>query len=312
MFEIQFRAMGSEILVVMDSEKDAAREALQWVPIWFENWEQSLSRFREDSELTRVNQSEGRWIAVSETFWNVLEVARVGYLQSGGLVSPMLLRELQGMGYTSSFDELLKDENNKEFWLPTPGSGSQNWEIGMQPEGRLMQLPSEIRLDFGGFAKGWAAQECMQRLAALGPVLVNAGGDISISEAARGETEWQVGVESAFEGGEELLSVRLASRGMATSGKDKRRWRQGDEARHHIIDPRSARPAESNVLRCTVIAPDVLQAEMAAKLVLILGAEEGLAWLDDRGEISGLLIMEDGELRYSNQFEEMTTKELSR
>ena len=89
-------------------------------------------------------------------------------------------------------------------------------------------------------------------------------------------------------------------------------WQQSDEARHHIIDPRSARPADSDVLRCTVIAPDVLQAEMAAKLVLILGAEEGLAWLDERAEISGLLIMEDGELHYSHHFEKMKIMELSR
>jgi thiamine biosynthesis lipoprotein len=155
-------------------------------------------------------------------------------------------------------------------------------------------LPPGVRLDLGGIAKGWAGVQAMERLRQFGPTLVDAGGDIAVSGPRADGSPWPIGVANPF-APEELLEVLLIARGgVATSGCDYRRWRQGAVWRHHIIDPRSRQPAATDVLTATVIAPQLRLAETGAKVALILGSVEGLAWINARPHLAGLLVHADG------------------
>jgi thiamine biosynthesis lipoprotein len=71
---------------------------------------------------------------------------------------------------------------------------------------------------------------------------------------------------------------------------------QDGQWKHHIIDPRTGLSARTDVLTATVLAPDVLQAEVAAKVALILGSREGLQWIEERPWLAGLLVLGNGEL----------------
>jgi thiamine biosynthesis lipoprotein len=126
-----------------------------------------------------------------------------------------------------------------------------------------------MRLDLGGVAKGWAADQAAQRLASTGPVLVDAGGDISISGPMADGLGWPIAVANPFAPDDSLGLVRIVQGAVATSGRDYRHWQRGGIEQHHIIDPRSGRPAETDVLSATVIAPDGPSAEMAAKVALL-------------------------------------------
>ena len=77
------------------------------------------------------------------------------------------------------------------------------------------------------------------------------------------------------------MCIRDSCCGVATSATDRRRWMQGDSLRHHIIDPHTGRSAESDVVSVTIVAPTAVEAETAAKSVLIRGSVEGLDWLED-------------------------------
>ncbi|MEJ2353961.1 MAG: FAD:protein FMN transferase, partial [Anaerolineales bacterium] len=90
--------------------------------------------------------------------------------------------------------------------------------------------------------------------------------------------------------------LRLGRCGVATSGRNYRRWQRGGAWKHHIIDPRTGEPAATDVLSATVIAPTVLEAEVATKVVLILGSREGLAWLGAKPNYAGLVVLEDGQV----------------
>jgi thiamine biosynthesis lipoprotein len=96
----------------------------------------------------------------------------------------------------------------------------------------------------------------------------------------------------------------LGVNGVATSGTDYRRWKQGGRWSHHIIDPRCGQPAQTDVVTATVIAPNAMQAEMAAKAALILGSEQGLAWIEERPEFQGMLVLENGDILYSNHMDQ--------
>jgi len=132
--------------------------------------------------------------------------------------------------------------------------------------GRRIELGPGVRLDLGGIVKGYAADRCAQQLAPLGPCLVNAGGDLAVA-GSRSQGPWPVGVHVP----NGRLTLAVAAGGLATSGRDRRRWRQRGEERHHLIDPATCRPAQGGPLTVTVAAPSATDAEVAAKSIFLAG-----------------------------------------
>ena len=297
--KLEFRAMGCQMLVAIDSPQKPAE--LELVPAWFEDWEQIFSRFRLDSELSMVNRRAGMPTQVSQEFADVFEIALDVERMSGGMVTPVLLDSLLRAGYDRSFDLLAPQQvfSYPEPILSLPRLGEVDWDAAT----RTICSPPDLHLDFGGIVKGWAATRAVERLKEIGSSLVDAGGDIAVSGPQADGQPWPIGVANPFNPTENLGLLQIEGGGVATSGRDRRRWLQGSHWNHHIIDPRSGAPAETDVLTATVIAPSVIQAETAAKTCLILGSQDGLVWLEADPALAGMLVLEDGQCLYSNHFE---------
>jgi thiamine biosynthesis lipoprotein len=288
--KITFTAMGSQMMAALEVDPEQAEIILPQVPQWIEEWEQSLSRFRPDSELSRLNRSQGKMIRVSETFWDVLNLSLQTEHTSQGLVTPAVLNALEAAGYSKDFDLIRSGgfQINQEF----TSKASLEDLIILEKE-KLVLLPKGLRLDFGGVAKGWAAQRVVDKLQKYGPTLMDAGGDIMSGSALLDGSPWPIAIGDPFQPEDDLEMLYLAGEGVATSGQDYRIWSLNGTRMHHIIDIRTGRPAESDVFSVTVVAPDVIQAEMAAKVVLILGSEEGLSWLEDQPDHAGYIVRMD-------------------
>jgi thiamine biosynthesis lipoprotein len=294
MISREFRSMGCQMAVHLDTDEDRAR-ILGAVPGWFEEWEQSLSRFRGDSELSLVNRNPGMWQHVSDNFWQVFELALEIYSFSDGLVTPAVLPALEHAGYEVSFEPggTFSGKSTHPAALEVPDF----LDIQFSPTRQEIRLPEGMRLDFGGIAKGWSAHQAMLRLAAYGPVLVNAGGDISVSGPRINGTPWKVGIIDPLQPERDIVHVSLASGGLATSGKDYRAWRQNGILRHHIIDPRTGSPAMTEILTSSVIAATIMEAEAAAKVLFIHGLDDGDTWLAEHPNLAALQVTDDGCLR---------------
>ena len=292
--------MGSEMLAVLESS--VISQTLPAVPQWFEEWEQVLSRFRYNSELTRLNQIHERPVQVSEVLWDVFQAARRAEQMTDGLVTPTVLNAMIDAGYDRPFDEMV------DLSIPLTGSintvDSPRMEVTSRQADRTISLSRGIGLDFGGVAKGWAAHHAMERLQGEGPALVNAAGDIALSGPRADGCPWQIGVADPFHHGEEIEVLFLNRCGVATSGKDRRRWLRDGVLKHHIINPITNQPAETDVLTVTVIAPNVMQAEAAAKAAFIQGSGPGLEWIEARPEFAALFILDDGQMIYSQKMED--------
>jgi thiamine biosynthesis lipoprotein len=310
MRQVTFRAMGCHMLAAIDTDDIQADEQLRRAPAWFARWEQRLSRFRPDSELARVNARAGQPTRVSPVFWSVLQAAAQAASESDGLVTPTVLDALAAAGYDRTFDELGRmDQRSVDAAAIAQGfpaaarpSPAHNWRtILLDPHHRTIRLPPGMRLDLGGIAKGWAGAQALERLRHLGPTLVDVGGDIAVSGPRVDSAPWPIGIANPFTPEELLELVLVLSGGVATSGRDYRRWLQGTAWRHHIIDPRSGQPAATDVLSATVIAPQVLAAEVGAKVALILGSVDGLAWIEARSHLAALLVREDGTVIRSSR-----------
>jgi thiamine biosynthesis lipoprotein len=299
---LPFRAMGCEMLAIMDHDSESAPPELDRIPTWFEAWEQTLSRFRIDSELSRLNQTYDLPVEVSETFWDVFQTVQWADQFTGGLVTPTVLDAVLEAGYDRSFDSLPRYQSG-----PMMSLLAEIHPLSMviaDEATHSICLPQGVHLDFGGVAKGWAAHQTVERLQTEGPILMNAGGDIAISDPRAGGELWAVGVSNPFEAGRDLEVLHLKRCGVATSGKDRRHWSQNGLLRHHIINPLTGQPAETDVLTATIVAPTVMEAEASAKAALILGREKGMEWIESDSALAGLLILDNGEILYSQRMQE--------
>ncbi len=226
----------------------------------FAEWEQTFSRFRADSELSRVNARSGTPVLVSELFARAVEAALAVAEETGGLVDPTLGRALEEAGYVADLDELVED--------PAPaGPGSPGRWRSVAYRDRLLTFPAHVWLDLNGVVKALAVDAAVALL--RHGWFVSAGGDLAVRSP--------LVVELPLGG-----SVELRRGALATSGSVKRRWLRGGEVQHHLIDPRSGRPADSPWQQVTVCGATCLAADTAAKSAFLVG-EAGPAWLDARG-----------------------------
>jgi thiamine biosynthesis lipoprotein len=296
---LHFFAMGCQMLAVVDAAGARAAERLRRVSGWFAVWERRLSRFRPGSELARLNCSGGAPTRVSPVLAEAIGAAVGAARLSGGLVTPTALAALEAAGYDRPFAELAPEIAGQAHAPRLPADWRQ---LKLDPAARAVALPAGARLDLGGTAKGWAAAEAARRLSSAGPALVDAGGDIVVSGPMADGGPWPIAIASPFGAAEAPLGVlQLAAGAVATSGRDYRRWRQGGEERHHLIDPRTGRPADTDLLTATVVAGDVVSAEAAAKVALLLGSRDGMAWIEARPGLAAMLALADGRVLQSRR-----------
>jgi thiamine biosynthesis lipoprotein len=295
---VSFRAMGCAVRAEVDSDDPQAEAQLRRVPEWFETWEARLSRFRPQSELSRLNGLAGEMVEVSPILWEVIQAAVEAARISDGLVTPAVLPCLEAAGYDRPFAEMDRDR-------PEPAACpvmTADWRaIHFESKSRRLRLPAGSRLDLGGIGKGWAAERAARRLGHLGPALVEAGGDIALSGRRRRGEAWRISVADPRQPDRDMAHLSVPSGGIATSGMDYRRWRRAGVWHHHLIDPRTGRPAESDVWSATVVGPSLQVAETAAKVTVILGADAGLDWIERRPTLAALLVLQDGTRRDSRR-----------
>lgn len=253
MLRRSFRAMGTDVELLLDApDSERARRALDRAETEFERLEQVLSRFRPDSELSRLNR-DGRSSVASPDLVRVVELALAAREATGGRFDPTVHDALVAAGYDRTFDEVPAE-------APVRRSHAAACGGAVCVDGVTIEVEPGTRLDLGGIGKGYAVDRVAESLAVAGPCLVNAGGDIAI----RGGS-WPIAVADG-------LTLELSRGGVATSGRDRRRWVRGGREAHHLIDPATGRPAVSDLVRVTVVADSATDAEVLAKAAF-LGAD---------------------------------------
>lgn len=292
----RFQAMGShwELYVTAADYSEATADLnAAWAIIKLV--EQRLSRFRPDSELSRLNASQGKPFHASPLLWAALKKALAEARRTDGIFDPTILDALEAAGYDRSFERLANGDATPAVVPHTVPFGGHGWqEVALDDETRSVTLPAGLRIDFGGIAKAWAGEWAAETLARSGACLVDAGGDVVAVGAPPGRRGWPVGVADPSHPDVNVTVLELRDRAVATSGTDYRRWEKGGVPQHHIIDPRTRRPAETDVVSATVVGRELTYAAVAAKVAIVLGSAEGRAYLERQQGAEALLVLGDG------------------
>jgi FAD:protein FMN transferase len=287
--------MGTDNTVVVQDANDLP-EALRLVEEEVRAIDETCSRFREDSELSRLNRAAGTgWVMVSPLLEEALLAALAAADMTGGLVDPTVGKALAEAGYGVTFTAIVDDGRAAGDLTIAPVAG---WTaIGHDAERHAFRLPAGASIDLGASGKAWAADRAASAvLAQLGvAVAVECGGDVAV-RGPHPQGGWPVRVASADDAGDGQ-DVAVFDGGLATSGTTSRRWRRGGVEMHHIIDPATGLPAQTPWAMATVAAATCLEANAAATAALILGTT-ALDWLETL-RLPARLVDRDGRVHHA-------------
>lgn len=293
----EWRAVGTTCAAAVTAEQHEeieARWALGAAQEEVAACERELSRFDAASDLSRLNAAGGRWTPVGRRLLETLSLALDAREDTGGRFDPTVLPALAAAGYDRSF-ELLEEREARQ-----PDDWRAGTSIELDTRSGRARLEPGSSVDLGGIGKGYAAGRALGAMLAVSPTLagglVDLGGDIAVSGESPEGGPWLIAVADPRRVGETLAVLALESGGVATSGRDARRFGPG-RSLHHLIDPETGESALSGPLTVTVVAPDPVAAEVHATTLAIAGPGEAEAHIAARPRLSALSVPHTGPAR---------------
>jgi thiamine biosynthesis lipoprotein len=290
-----FHAVGTSCAAAVTAgPQDArrARAALAAAQAEVTACEGALSRFDPASDLSRLNAAGGEWTAVDRRLVEALRLAKRAREDTGGRFDPTVLPALVAAGYDRSFEQLAE----------RPARRASGWHAGApieldEPAGKARLQPGTA-VDLGGIGKGYAASRALAVMREAWPMLpgglVDLGGDLALwGETPEGGL-WRIAVADPRRPGTNAGVLLLGSGGVATSGRDVRRFGPG-RSLHHLIDPATGKPARPGPLAVTVVAPGAAEAEAHATALAISPPAAAAEHVAAQAGISALYIPHDGD-----------------
>ena len=270
------------VVVTDPAHLDAATAMVEEV---VESIDLACSRFRDDSELSRILAAAGPLEAIVST---VLAQALATALRAAELTAGAV----RCGGYTGDFGSVAPDGAPIPLIVqPVPG-----WrQIRFYPASRRVEIPAGVEIDLGATAKALAADLAAGAACNVTPggVLVSLGGDVAVAGTPPdGGWQGQIAEDSGAEGTPDGETIAVRSGGVATSSTTVRRWRRGGVELHHIIDPVTGLPTVGPWRTVTVVAGSCVDANIAATCAIVRGASAP-AWLESAG-LPARLVDRDG------------------
>jgi thiamine biosynthesis lipoprotein len=300
----QFRAMNSDIVLAAEGDPQKVERGFRDARAYIEQSEQRFTRFSDQSELSMLNRSAGRWFKPSPDLFEVIRLTQQYVDLTDGLFDPSILPDLRRIGYDRSMDEIRLNGVN-HLWAESLREDLSIKTLLLDDETGLVWMPPGMQIDLGGIAKGWIAEQAAWLLGEqTSACAVNAGGDLFMVGLPEGQKEWEIGLEDPRDPSQDLATLHVKSGAVATSSIMKRAWTQGERQQHHLIDPRSGEPAVTDWLSVTVIAAQAAAAEVYAKVLLIAGPDQSNDILASDGGVAFIAVDRQGKLWGSKNSQE--------
>jgi FAD:protein FMN transferase len=276
-----FPALGTTALVAVTDEAELG-SAVEILRRELTRLDEACSRFRPDSELSAVNRRPGSDVRVGSLLFDAVQVAIDVAALTGGLVDPTVGRSVRLAGYDRTFAEVRLRDGSRVRATFAAVAGWQS--VVLDRRRRTIRVPDGVELDLGATAKALGADLAAAAVAATtgAGTLVSLGGDIAVAgEPPAGGWPVRIADDHAapLDGPGPVVSI--ASGGLASSGTHVRRWTTAGGELHHIVDPRTSRPAETPWRTVTVAAGSCVDANAASTAAVVLG-ESAPGWLSGR------------------------------
>ena len=256
--------------------------------------DRAMSPHKPTSELCRINREAARQpVPLSEEMYRLVERA-------------LEFSQLSDGAFDISYAAVGQLYDYRRRVRPTPAAldkarGLVGWQqLQLDPCARTLRFERDgMRIDLGGFAKGHAVDRAVAALSRRGirHAMVSAGGDSRVLGDRRGRP-WNVAIRDPRRPGETVAVLPLEDVSISTSGDYERFFDDGAERVHHLIDPATGQ-SPRGLRSVTILAADGLTSEALSKAVFVLGAERGLALVEQMSGIDAVVVDAAGVLHAS-------------
>ncbi len=253
---------------------------------WFAAVERICSRFDPKSELRRLTATAGRPVPVSTVLYEATRFALALAEVTGGAFDPTVGAVMLEKGFNRHY------VTGEETAAAPECRGASYRDVELNAWDRSILLHRPLMLDLGAVAKGFAIDLAAHELSSLSSFCIEAGGDLYVKGTNAAGKPWQIGVQDPRNPDAIAYLLEVSDRAVCTSGDYERRTADGSQ--HHLVHPRSGRPA-AGIASVTVVAPSALAADGLSTAVFVLGPRRGLRLLRPQGA-EGLIITNDGAL----------------
>jgi len=266
------------------------------------------SRFRPESELSRLGEHPGDPVVVSLDTYTLVERAVRGWEATAGRYDPTVGDAVAALGYDRSFELLAqgpaghaREAASTVGADPTAVPGCAGIEL--DPVVCAVTLPSGVRIDPGGIGKGLAGDMVAAEMLAAGAagVLIDLGGDLRVAGAPPDGKAWTISIEDPFDPERELTRVALLHGAVVTTSITWRKWDRAGRTVHHIVDPSTGDISTSDVVSASIIAGEGWWGEVLSKAAFLAGMDEG-ADLVAASRATGVLVDAAGGVRELDGF----------
>jgi thiamine biosynthesis lipoprotein len=272
---------------------DQAQAAFRSAFIRIEALDNTLSDYKPESELSRITQiAVNHPVKISTDLFRVLMAAQRTSEETAGAfdvtLGPVisLWRQARKTGRRPSADALRQAATRCGYNKMKLDTGHKTVEF-TQPG---------MKLDVGGIAKGYAADEALAVLSAAGvkSALVAASGDLAFSDAPPGKKGWSIGIDS-FDNADAPFTktLILANAAVSTSGDTEQYLNAAGKHYSHIVDPRTDQGL-TRPITVTVVARRGIDADPLATAVDVMGPGQGLLLIERHAWAAALIVVRDG------------------
>jgi thiamine biosynthesis lipoprotein len=243
----------------------------------FRAFESNFSRFKTDNELFYFNESSGD-ISVSNEMYEMLSISEKYTKLTQGFFDITTLPFLLSEGYVLS-----KNKGYIPSKAPVSDENIKNVQVAtykLLPNLKVRKS-KELKVDLGGIGKGYIVNKVSQFLRTkYKNYIVDAGGDMYLSgnDLVNNYDYWAVGIEDPTNYENELSILLVSNKSVATSGVNRRVWKKDGYAKNHLIDPITKKSVENELVSVTVVSDSVIEADIMAKSLLLMGLSAGLTF----------------------------------
>lgn len=297
--------MGTSVSVQLwHEDAKAAQAAMQSVMDEMHRIDETMSPFKETSELSRINREAAKTtLIISPEMAEILARS----IEFSKLSDGAFDVTFSSVGYLYDYRRHIKP-TDEQIAKALPGINYRH--LILDRARRTLHFAREgVRIDLGGIAKGWAVDRSIELLQRRGiaHARVTAGGDTRLLGDRRGRP-WTVGIRDPRQPGKAIAVLPLADTAISTSGDYERFFDEDGVRYHHIINPRTGKSA-SGVHSVTVVAADATTTEGLTKSVFIKGPVEGLKLINSLKNVDAVVIDAEGKMHVSSGLQALSTEE---
>ena len=262
--------------------------------------EDTLSVTNLDSDTSRINQSNGSPVEVSEdTVTLIQEALKIGE-ESHGALDITVYPVLKEWGFTTQEYHIPDDETIQKLLHDVDDSR-------IQLDGNTVTVPEHVQLDFGALAKGYTSDKLMQLFREHGAesAIVSLGGNVQALGRKQDGSPWKVGIVNPFSPSENMCILEIENQAVITSGNYERYFTGEDGKNYwHIIDPKDGFPADNGLVSVTIVGESGLLCDALSTALFAEGTEQAVAHYQASDDFEMILVTDDGKILLSEALQD--------